>query len=90
MGSESLLDVANLSIAFGERPAVDDISFHIGQGETLGLVGESGSGKSATSLAILRLLAPTARVTGKLRLTVPTCSTSPSPKCAATAAVTSR
>jgi peptide/nickel transport system ATP-binding protein len=46
---------------------VDDISFHIGQGETLGLVGESGSGKSATSLAILRLLAPTARVTGKLR-----------------------
>ncbi len=44
--------------------AVDDVSFHIHEGETLGLVGESGSGKSVTSLAIVRLLAKSARVTG--------------------------
>ena len=43
------------------------ISFSIAAGETLGLVGESGSGKSATSLAILRLLPPSARLTGQIR-----------------------
>jgi peptide/nickel transport system ATP-binding protein len=61
-----LLDVKALTIAFGPHPAVRDISFHINPGETLGLVGESGSGKSATSLAILRLLAPSAQVTGSI------------------------
>ncbi len=63
---QPLLAVQNLSISFGERPAVDRISFSINEGETLGLVGESGSGKSATSLALLRLLPPSARVTGYL------------------------
>jgi len=61
-----LLAVEDLSIAFDGRPAVEGISFQIGEGETLGLVGESGSGKSATSLAVLRLLPPTATVTGHL------------------------
>ena len=61
-----LLDVKNLSIAFGPHRAVDDISFHINTGETLGLVGESGSGKSATSLALLKLLPPTAQLTGSI------------------------
>jgi peptide/nickel transport system ATP-binding protein len=59
-----LLDVRDLSIAFGEQAAVRGISFRINPGETLGLVGESGSGKSAASLAILRLLPPTATVQG--------------------------
>ena len=40
--------------------AVDGISFHIREGETLGLVGESGCGKSTVGRAILGLLAPTA------------------------------
>jgi peptide/nickel transport system ATP-binding protein len=61
-----LLDVKDLSIAFNHHPAVKGISFHINPGETLGLVGESGSGKSATSLALLRLLPPTAQVTGTI------------------------
>jgi peptide/nickel transport system ATP-binding protein len=64
MDSAPLLDVKDLSIAFGEQVAVGGISFHINAGETLGLVGESGSGKSATSLAVLRLLPYTATVAG--------------------------
>jgi peptide/nickel transport system ATP-binding protein len=61
-----LLHVENLSIAFGPKPAVDSISFTLAAGETLGLVGESGSGKSATSLALLRLLPPSAHVSGSI------------------------
>ncbi len=63
-----LLQVRDLTISFGPRTVVDDISFSIAPGETLGLVGESGSGKSATSLALLGLLPPTARVTGVITL----------------------
>jgi oligopeptide/dipeptide ABC transporter ATP-binding protein len=47
-------------------PAVRDVSFSIAPGEVLGLVGESGSGKSITSLAIMRLLPPQARVSGEI------------------------
>jgi peptide/nickel transport system ATP-binding protein len=46
--------------------AVRDVSFAIAPGEVLGLVGESGSGKSITSLAIMRLLPPQARVSGEI------------------------
>jgi oligopeptide/dipeptide ABC transporter ATP-binding protein len=47
-------------------PAVRDLSFSIAPSEVLGLVGESGSGKSITSLAIMRLLPPQARVSGEI------------------------
>ena len=66
--SPPLLSVRDLRIAFSAHEAVDGISFDIAPGETLGLVGESGSGKSATSLALLRLLPPTATITGSILL----------------------
>ena len=65
-----LLHVHNLSVDFataqGVVGAVRDVSFSIAPGEVLGLVGESGSGKSVSSLAVLRLLPPEARVSGRI------------------------
>ena len=53
----SLLEVSDLSVAFGDRTVVDKVSFNLDRGETLALVGESGSGKSLTALSLLQLLA---------------------------------
>ncbi len=55
-----VLEVRNLSTCFrtdrGVVTAVDDVSFELRRGETLGIVGESGCGKTVTSKSILRLL----------------------------------
>ncbi len=67
----SFLEVKNLSVSFptedGVVRAVDDMSFSLEKGKTLGIVGESGSGKSVTSLAILGLhKGSSAEVTGEI------------------------
>lgn len=56
METKALLNVKNLSIAFGDTKVIHDISYHLNTNEILGIVGESGSGKSVSSLAILGLL----------------------------------
>ena len=65
---QALLRVENLRVEFPTRRgilvAVDDISFHIDEGEVLGVVGESGAGKSLTGAAIIGLLEPPGRVAG--------------------------
>ncbi len=70
-----VLEVEHLSVEyqdsslFGKKSsfkALDDVSFHVCQGEILGLVGESGCGKSTLSKAVLGML-DTAKVTGEIR-----------------------
>jgi len=62
-----LLEVQNLRTEFatddGPVTSVDNVSFSVRPGETVGLVGESGSGKSVTALSIMRLLKENGRVT---------------------------
>jgi len=67
--SQPLLEVKNLTTEFrtskGTIRAVDDVSLHIREGETLGIVGESGCGKSVTALSLMRLVPdPPGRITG--------------------------
>ncbi|MDR2937484.1 MAG: ATP-binding cassette domain-containing protein, partial [Prevotellaceae bacterium] len=61
-----MLSISNLSISFGARPVVKNISLTIERGQTLGLVGESGSGKSMTSLAVMGLLPKGASAQGEI------------------------
>lgn len=68
---EKILEVKNLSVRFLHEGswfnAVNDLSFSLFKGETLGLVGESGSGKSVTSMVLMRLIeaSPTVEIKGE-------------------------
>ncbi len=66
-----MLDVSRLSVSYHTRDglveAVKDLSFQLGEGETLGVVGESGSGKTQAAMAILGLLDRNAEVSGSVR-----------------------
>jgi oligopeptide/dipeptide ABC transporter ATP-binding protein len=68
--TEPLLRVEHLTTVFdtasGPVTAVNDVSFDILPGETLGLVGESGSGKSVTAFSIMRIVQPPGRIAGGL------------------------
>jgi peptide/nickel transport system ATP-binding protein len=63
----SLVEIEGLTISFGGRAAVSDLSLSIARGDRFGLIGESGSGKSLTALAIAGLLPETAEVSGRIR-----------------------
>ena len=66
----SLLEVNDLNVWFdlphgGRLHAVQGVSFHVAEGERLGLVGESGCGKTTALLALMGLLPPNAEVAGQ-------------------------
>lgn len=60
--SNYIIQVKNLSISFGDKQVLNNVNFNVKKGDTLGIVGESGSGKSLTSLAIMGLLSPSAKI----------------------------
>ena len=64
----SLLEVRGLSTSFftplGEIKAVNEVSFTLDEGETIGIVGESGSGKSVTAYSIMQILSHPGKITG--------------------------
>ena len=70
---EPILEVTGLGVDFWVDgtwyPAAIDMNYTIKRGEVLAIVGESGSGKSSSSMALLGLLPPNARVTGSIKLT---------------------
>jgi ABC-type dipeptide/oligopeptide/nickel transport system ATPase component len=63
----ALLEVARLTVRFGEHTVVDDVSFSLERGERLAIIGESGSGKTLTALSLIGLTPETATVTGSVR-----------------------
>ena len=60
MSNRTLLEIKNLITEFQTKDetvkAVNDISFTLNKGETIGIVGESGSGKSVTALSVMQLI----------------------------------
>src|SRR5688500_11039707 len=70
--SETVLEVKDLGVDFWVDgvfyPAAIGLNYSVKRGEVLAIVGESGSGKSSSSMALLGLLPPNAKVTGSIQL----------------------
>ncbi len=64
----TILEIQDLTIAFGERTVVEGLNLTLERGKTLGIVGESGSGKSVSTLALMGLLPKNATVSGSAKL----------------------
>ena len=56
MSQEILVDIQNLTIRFGRKVVVNDLSLQVAEGERIAIVGESGSGKTLTGLSLIGLL----------------------------------
>jgi oligopeptide/dipeptide ABC transporter ATP-binding protein len=67
-GSRTLLEVEDLHVDYGDHPIVDGVDFSLQRGEALAFAGESGCGKTTTALALMRLLPPSLKQTGKITL----------------------
>lgn len=63
-----VVDIRNLSLAFGQKKILDKVSFAIPRGKTIGVVGESGSGKSITALSIMGLLSKNAKTSAESQI----------------------
>lgn len=68
MSREKVLEVKNLKMYYklekGDVKAVDDVSFYLYKGETLGLVGESGCGKTTTGFSLMKMPSPPGEIVG--------------------------
>lgn len=62
MAKNLVLEVKNLTKVYKNTPAVDDISFNVGEGEIVGLLGPNGAGKTTTIQMLLGVLTPTAGI----------------------------
>ena len=70
-----MLDLAGISVRFGQRLVLDRVSVHVGRGEVVALLGESGSGKSTLLRVAAGLLTPdagTVRIDGNDVTSLPT------------------
>ena len=72
VSTETVLEVTNLGVDFWVDgtfyPAAIGLNYEVKRGEVMAIVGESGSGKSSSSMALLGLLPPNAKVTGSVKL----------------------
>ena len=70
MSQEILVDIQNLTIRFGRKVVVNDLSLQVAEGERIAIVGESGSGKTLTGLSLIGLLPEGGDVTVALHWTL--------------------